>query len=105
LGKPEDEDDFDSYVAAKCLIRSGSINIIDTAINYRCQKAERTIGAVVKSLSEEFGKFEDLVGKEYRVQRDELFICSKNGYVPDDADNGVPASLLVGKLVEEGLIS
>jgi len=36
LGKPDDEDDFDNYVAAKHLLRSGAVNIVDTAINYRC---------------------------------------------------------------------
>ncbi len=37
IGRPDDEDDFDNYIAAKYLIRSGAINLIDTAINYRCQ--------------------------------------------------------------------
>lgn len=55
--------------------------------------------------SEEFGRFEDKIGNEFRVQRDEIFVCSKNGYVPDDADNGIPASLLISQLVEEGHIS
>jgi len=50
VGKPDDEDDFDMYVAAKSLLKSGAINVIDTAINYRCQKSERTIGAVLHSL-------------------------------------------------------
>lgn len=36
IGKPDDEDDFDLYVAAKHLIRSGCLNHLDTAINYRC---------------------------------------------------------------------
>lgn len=31
IGKPDDEDDFDTYVAAKHLIRSGAVNLIDTA--------------------------------------------------------------------------
>lgn len=53
IGKPDDEDDFDTYVAAKHLIRSGAINHIDTAGNYRCQKAERTMGAVLKCLTSE----------------------------------------------------
>ena len=58
IGKPEDEDDFDTYVAAKYLIRSGAINLIDTAINYRCQKAERTMGTVLTCLlSDEFGPY------------------------------------------------
>jgi aryl-alcohol dehydrogenase-like predicted oxidoreductase len=58
IGKPEDEDDFDSYVAAKYLIRSGAINHIDTAINYRCQKAERTMGTLLKCLlSDVYGPY------------------------------------------------
>ena len=50
---------------------SGGINLIDTAINYRCQKAERTVGAVLKTLIHKYG-----------INRDELFICTKNGYIP-----------------------
>ena len=56
IGKPDDEDDFDTYVAAKHLIRSGAVNMIDTAANYRCQKAERTMGSVLHTLtSQELG--------------------------------------------------
>ena len=36
LGKPDDEDDFDQYIALKYLIKSSALNVIDTAINYRC---------------------------------------------------------------------
>lgn len=36
LGKPDDEDDFDQYVALKYLLKSSTLNVIDTAINYRC---------------------------------------------------------------------
>ena len=36
LGKPDDEDDFDQYIALKYLLKSGTLNFIDTAINYRC---------------------------------------------------------------------
>ena len=68
IGQPNDEDDFDSYVAAKHLIRSGAINLIDTAANFRCQKAERTMGSVLKTLtSEEFGNFKDLKGNNFRI--------------------------------------
>ncbi len=53
------------------MVMSGGFNVIDTAINYRCQKAERTIGVALKTLNRKYG-----------VQRDELFISSKNGYIP-----------------------
>ena len=49
--------------------------MIDTAINYRAQKAERTVGKAVAELIDE--------GK---IDRSEIFISTKNGYVPNDAD-------------------
>ena len=105
IGKPDDEDDFDLYVAAKHLVRSGCLNHLDTAINYRCQKAERALGAVLKMLHSEFGAFTDVQNKPFTVSRDELFVTTKHGYVPDDADNGVPANALIEQLVDEGLIT
>lgn len=60
--------------AVKQSVLSG-INVIDTAINYRSQKAERTVGkAVAELISEE------------KANRQQLFICTKNGYVTNDAD-------------------
>jgi aryl-alcohol dehydrogenase-like predicted oxidoreductase len=63
--------------------------VLDTAINYRCQKAERSIGAALKTLTRKYGQ-----------QRDELFISTKNGYIPDDADRGLPASILIQEMLE-----
>ncbi len=48
---------------------SGGVNVIDTAINYRYQKSERVVGAVLRYLLE----------KGY--SREELFISSKVGYI------------------------
>ena len=39
------------------------------------------------------------------ISREELFVATKNGYIPDDADHGINAAMLVAKLVEEGTIS
>lgn len=50
LGKPDDEDDFDMYIALTYLVKSGALNFVDTAINYRCQKSERIIGAALRTL-------------------------------------------------------
>lgn len=106
IGKPDDEDDFDSYVALKYLIKSGAINHIDTAQNFRCQKSERTVGNVLKTLLDsEFGEFENEAGFKYQVQRDEVFVTTKNGYVPEDADNGIPSAVLVEQLVDASKIS
>lgn len=59
--------------AIKSSVASG-INVIDTAINYRAQRAERCVGRAVSELVEE--------GK---ISRDEVFISTKNGYVTNDA--------------------
>ena len=60
--------------AVKQSILSG-INVIDTAINYRAQKAERSVGKAIFELIQD--------GK---ISRDQLFLSSKNGYVTNDAD-------------------
>jgi hypothetical protein len=36
IGAPDDQTDFDQYNAIKLMIQSGGINVLDTAINYRC---------------------------------------------------------------------
>jgi len=57
----------------------GGVNMVDTAINYRCQRSERVIGRV----------FQELFG-EGVVRRDEVVLCTKAGYVP--LDGAPPAS-------------
>lgn len=39
------------------------------------------------------------------MQRDELFICTKNGYIPDDADAGTPAGILIQDLIDSEQVS
>lgn len=57
---------------------SHGINVIDTAINYRGQKAERSVGkAISKMISHDM------------ISRDQVFVSTKNGYVSDDADAGL----------------
>ena len=60
--------------AVKQSIQSG-INVVDTAINYRAQKAERSVGKAVSELIQ-----------DGRISRDEIFLSTKNGYVTNDAD-------------------
>ena len=40
-----------------------------------------------------------------KISRDELFISSKNGYVPDDSDQGISAAILIEDLKEQGVIT
>jgi len=52
--------------------------------------------------------------RKYGVDRNELFICTKNGYIPvsinifnndkDDADKGVPAATLIQEMLENKLV-
>ena len=75
LGRPDGVTDELVISAVKRSISSGAINVIDTAINYRFQKAERSVGRALRYL------IEDNV-----ISRDEVFISTKNGYLTHDAD-------------------
>jgi len=76
VGEADDATDFRVYDAIKQSVLSGGINNIDTAPNYRYMRAERTVGKVLTTLHSKYG-----------VMRDEMFIASKAGYVPEDGDN------------------
>ena len=60
--------------AVKQSITSG-VNVVDTAINYRSQKAERSVGKAISELI-----------SDGKITRDQIFLSSKNGYVTNDAD-------------------
>jgi len=74
LGNADNATDILVKDAIKKSVLSG-VNVIDTAINYRSQKAERSVRKAVSELIE-----------ESKVKREELFISTKNGYVTNDAD-------------------
>jgi hypothetical protein len=75
LGEPDDYTDYMMYDALKTSVLSGGVNHIDTAPNYRYMKSERTVGRVLTTLDNKYG-----------IARDQLFITSKAGYVPEDAE-------------------
>ncbi len=64
-------------------VLTGGINVIDTAINYRYMRSERVVGAAIKYLIENHG-----------FSREELFVSSKIGYLPEDSDNGIGSQVL-----------
>lgn len=74
LGEADDQTDIQVINATKKSILEG-INVIDTAINYRAQKAERAVGKAILELVE-----------NHTVNRDQIFISTKNGYLTNDAD-------------------
>ncbi len=74
LGDADDRTDELVKNAIKQSVESG-INVIDTAINYRAQKAERSVGTAIHELIQ-----------ERKITRDQIFVSTKNGYVTNDAD-------------------
>ena len=73
MGDPDDKTDYLMYDSIKQSVLSGGVNHIDTAPNYRYMKSEITVGKILTSLQSKYG-----------VTRDELFVTSKVGYVPED---------------------
>ena len=79
LGEPDRATD-EAYKSAIITAVQGGVNVIDSAINYRLQRSERSVGAALKVLiSEEFS-------------REEIVVCTKacfltpDGEMPEDAN-------------------
>ncbi|HTW24985.1 MAG TPA: aldo/keto reductase [Candidatus Baltobacteraceae bacterium] len=79
LGEPDEAADS-GYAAAVVAAIAGGINVVDSAINYRLQRSERSIGAALR----------ELAAKGFA--RDEIVLCTKAGFLtpdgemPDDAN-------------------
>jgi len=76
LGEPDAATD-ESYTKAIGTAVEGGINVLDTAINYRLQRSERSVGSA----------FEKLFAAGFA--REELMICTKAGFLTPDG--GTPA--------------
>jgi aryl-alcohol dehydrogenase-like predicted oxidoreductase len=75
LGEPTQEDDLAVENAVYQSVKSGAVNVIDTAINYRAMKSEKSIGRALLRLV-----------KDGIIMRDQVFISTKNGYITNDGD-------------------
>ena len=73
LGEPDAAADVAYIEAIGTALRCG-INALDTAINYRHQRSERNIGAALAAVA------------SGDLQRDEVFVCTKAGYLSFDGD-------------------
>jgi len=89
LGDADDATDARYAEAIAAVCRLGG-NVIDSAINYRCQRSERVIGRTISKLA-----------AQGEVTREELIMCSKGGYIPFDGD--VPED--AGRYVAERIIN
>ena len=74
LGNPDDVTDRLVKDAVVSSVKAG-VNVIDTAINYRSQKAERSVGKAIAELVQSGD-----------AKREEVFVSTKNGYVTNDGD-------------------
>ena len=77
LGECDDAEDA-RYASTSRLALESGVNVIDTAINYRCQRSERAISDGLRAALS--------LGT---VARDEVILCTKGGYIPL---NGAPPS-------------
>lgn len=94
LGDDDDATDRAYEAAIERAIESGC-NLLDTAINYRCQRSERAIGAVLKQL---FARG--------AVARDEMVISTKGGYLPFDGSRPADfGAYLEQRFIAPGLLS
>jgi aryl-alcohol dehydrogenase-like predicted oxidoreductase len=71
LGESDDATDEQYRRALVEAVLSGT-NVIDTAINYRCQRSERTIALALAEL------------QSRGIDREQLILCTKGGYLPFD---------------------
>jgi aryl-alcohol dehydrogenase-like predicted oxidoreductase len=75
LGEEDVETDRGYEASVRAALSLG-VNVFDSAINYRGQKSERAIGrALAAALA------------EGTLSRDEIFVSTKGGYLPHDAED------------------
>ena len=94
LGPPDAPTDAAVEQAVTICLTSGRVNVLDTAINYRFQRAERSVGrALGRAIS------------SGRVARDEVFLSTKVGYLAPDAEAGLPPDAWIRKeLLAPGIL-
>lgn len=93
LGQPDPRTDA-AYTEAIVAAAENGINFIDTAINYRFQRSERSIGAALQQLTAK------------GIARDELVLCTKGGYLtPDGAMPSDPNQYFFHEYIQPGIFS
>jgi aryl-alcohol dehydrogenase-like predicted oxidoreductase len=87
LGDPTDAVDA-RYRDAIATALEGGINVVDTAINYRCQRSERAVGDAIEDAD---------------VDRDAVFVSTKGGFLPFDGERpDDPGEYVRREFVETG---
>jgi aryl-alcohol dehydrogenase-like predicted oxidoreductase len=79
LGEADEATDV-GYTGAVAAAVEGGINVVDSAINYRLQRSERSVGAALKQLA------------AWGIARDEIVLCTKAGFLTPDGEMPEDAS-------------
>ena len=91
LGQPNEKTD-EIYTAAVIAAVENGINVIDSAISYRFQRSERSIGAALRQLAAK------------GFPREEIVLCTKGGYLtPDGAMPGDPNEYFFREYIQPGI--
>jgi aryl-alcohol dehydrogenase-like predicted oxidoreductase len=94
LGEPTAEADAAYSKAVRLALGSG-VNLLDTAINYRHQRSERNIGSAVQAMA-----------SARELQRDEVLVCTKAGYLSFDAEVPPnPGAYFRAEYVDKGVLN
>ena len=90
---PEDSATDRGYEACIDTALSSGVNVFDSAINYRGQRSERAIGRALRAAFD-----------RGLARRDEVFVSTKGGYLPHDAEDPREArAYILETFVESGL--
>ncbi len=93
LGQPDPQTDT-AYTEAIVAAVENGINFLDSAINYRFQRSERSIGAALQQLAAK------------GIPRDEIVVCTKGGYLtPDEAMPSDPNEYFFREYIQPGIFS
>ena len=93
LGQPTDSADSGYAAAVVAAVESG-INVIDSAINYRLQRGERSIGTALKVLTHK------------GFSREEIVLCTKGGYLtPDGSMPADPNRYFFEEYIQKGVFT
>lgn len=93
LGQPDAKTD-EGYIGAVVAAVENGINVIDTAINYRFQRSERSIGAAMQQLATN------------GIVREEIVLCTKGGYLtPDGSMPADPNEYFFHEYIQPGVFS
>jgi len=93
LGQPDERTDA-AYAAAVVAAVENGINVIDSAINYRFQRSERSIGAALRQLSAK------------GFSREEIVLCTKGGYLtPDGSMPADPNQYFFHEYIQRGIFN